>query len=59
MRPRDIAQEILDQHGTWTVSQQGADGLHDAIWDAFPAHQRMTPEEQAKVEAKVREAIFG
>jgi hypothetical protein len=59
MHPRDVAQEILDQHGNWTVSQVGRAGLVDLIWDAYPAYQRMDAAKQARVRDAVAKEIFG
>ena len=59
MNPRDVVQEILDQNGTWMVSQIGRDGLHDLIWDVYSGYQRMSVDDQDRFRARVEAVIFG
>jgi len=56
--PAEVAQEILAEHGTWTVSEMGSAGLADLIWDAHLAYQRMDAAKQARFRDAVGKEIF-
>lgn len=59
MSPEEIAQRVLDQNGQWMVSELGADGVGDMVWDVYPAYQKMAPEQMRKVVADVTKVLFG
>lgn len=57
--PAEVAQDIHDELGNWTLGQLDDAGLRDAIWDSYGPFSRMPEDEQAAFWEAVDKELYG
>ena len=57
--PSEAASIVRTEHGEWTLSQTGRDGLGDLLWDSCTEYQLMPVRKRERFRDAVAEEIFG